>query len=76
MEYFDGGGGSSNPYFINQVKVKKVSDEMWQWCNDYELPGHFSRWYVHWGHSAAPYDIVQFEREEPALMFALKFGHL
>jgi hypothetical protein len=77
MEFFYGGGGSSNPYFAHRIKVKKVSNEMFEWCNDYEVVGahHFARW--HCEHGSAynrDHDVVQFEREEPALMFALKFG--
>lgn len=77
MEYFHGGGGSSNPYFSHRIKVKRVTNEMFAWCNAYviEGPQHFARWHCeHGGHRNRDYDVVQFEREEPALMFALKFG--
>jgi hypothetical protein len=77
MEYFYSGGGNSDPYFSNRIKVNNLTNEMWQWCTDYKLTGHFARWHCEYGHNnKKDYDIVQFEREEPALMFALKFGAL
>ena len=77
MEYFYGGGGSSNPYFSHRIKVKKVTNEMFEWCDAYVIDGpqHFARWCTEWGESRGrDYDVVQFEREEPLLMFILKFG--
>ena len=49
---------------------------MWDWCCTYPGEGDFHRFHVEWKsiHHERGYDIVQFEQEEPALMFTLKFG--
>ena len=40
-------------------------------------PELFARWHCEFGSNyARDYDVVQFEHEEPAIMFALKFGAL
>jgi hypothetical protein len=76
MECFYSGGGRSNPGFQHQVRVRRCSGEAYQWCLDYDNEGkHFRRFYVEWGHDKVGYDLVQFEWEEVALLFALKFGH-
>lgn len=78
MELFYGGGGRSNPDFRHKVKVRK-QDGMMEWCNAYPVTGsgYFQRYYVDWrvdGSYDTEYAIFQFEWEEPAIMFALKFG--
>ncbi len=50
---------------------------MYEWCLKYDSQGkHFRRFHVEWKETkdGAEYDIVQFEWEEPALLFVLKFG--
>ncbi len=77
MEKFYGGGGNNRPYFPYRIKVKAVTNEMHKWCNDYEIVGarHFARWHCEFADMyQRDYDVVQFECEEAAIMFALKFG--
>lgn len=78
MEKFYGGGGRSNPDFRYKVRVKR-QDGMLEWCDAYPVSGtgYFQRYYVDWqdkGKWDTPYATFQFEWEEPAIMFALKFG--
>lgn len=82
MEYFSSHGGNNKPYFTHRLKVKKMTNEAYEWCLDYPSTGYFQRFHVEWD-SYAPgtemhkgYEIVQFESERAAIMFALKFGHL
>lgn len=75
MEYFHCEGGH-RPYFSYRVRVPKCTDEMYEWGLKYDNEGkHFRRFHVEWaGVHQRDYDVVQFEWEEAALMFALKFG--
>jgi len=82
MELFYSGGGRSNPDFRYKVRVKKPFDGMMEWCDDYPVTGsgYFQRYYIDWNWNngeevwMSDYAIFQFEWEEPAIMFALKFG--
>jgi hypothetical protein len=51
---------------------------MYTWCTEYNDQGrHFRRWHVEWKEiTKKNYDVLQFEWEEAALLFALKFGCL
>jgi len=79
MRMFNGGGGRSNPAFPHQVRVKK-KDGMLEWCDEYPVTGegNFERYYVDFYDGGRGWDtgyaVFQFEREAPAIMFALKFG--
>lgn len=75
MEYFHAGGGGS-PYFSHRIRVRDVPNEIFEWCNNYDDEGrHFRRWHVEWGTvNIRDHDIIQFEWEQAALMFTLKFG--
>jgi hypothetical protein len=74
MEYFRSIGGNNSPYFRHRVKVRKCTDEMFDWCRDFsDEEKNFRRWHVEWGKD---YDVVQFEWEEAAVLFALMFGCL
>ena len=80
MEQFHGGGGRSNPDFRYKVRVKKPYDGMIEWCRDYPVTGtgYFQRFYPDFNDGGRGWDtgyaIFQFEWEEPAILFALKFG--
>lgn len=77
MELFYGGGTQSNPNFPHKVKIKRMTSEAFDWCSNYPSEGPGQRWYVNWGHDRRlDNDTVHFEWQEPALMFALKFGHI
>ena len=79
MEKFYGGGGRSNPDFRYKVRVKKPFDGMMEWCDEYPVDGHgyFQRYYVDFRAGTETFSdthaVFQFEWEEPAIMFALKF---
>lgn len=62
---------SGNAYcFLNRVVVSRLNDKMIEWCLDYVSDGRF---YI--GLYDGPTGAVfQFESEEPAIMFNLKFG--
>lgn len=75
MEYFYSEGGSNRPYFPHRFKVRNVTNEMHEWCTHYNSEGRsFRRWHIIFGTMQGSHDIVQFEWEQAALMFALKFG--
>ena len=79
MEYFWSDGGNNRPYFRHRVKVDKCTSEMYKWCEEYDDQGvPFRRWHVEWRKIDVEreYEVVQFEWEEAALMFVLKFGCL
>ena len=82
MEHFYGGGGNNKPYFAHKIKVKRMTTEAFEWCSDYPSTGPFQRFHVEWNiysnsdEMHKRYDLVQFESEQAALMFALRFGHL
>lgn len=77
MEKFYSGGGNNSPSFPYRIKVDEFTGEMYAWCEAYPVTGSgfFQRWHVEWSTFAnRDYDVVQFEWEQPAIMFALKFG--
>lgn len=83
MELFYGGGGRSNPDFTYKVRVKNgTMSRMMEWCDNYptdEKWSCFQRYYIDYRNgrndfSDSEYVTFQFEWEEPAIMFALKFG--
>lgn len=75
MEEYYSWGGRSNPDFYYKVNVLGVSVEMLDWCKQYQS-GNPGRFYCHWvgRNNTDEYVEFQFETEEPAIMFALKFG--
>lgn len=77
MKYFHSEGGNNRPHFPYRIKVAKCTTEMHKWCTEYPVTGngYFQRFHVEWSLiTKKDYDVVQFEWEEPAIMFALKFG--
>lgn len=69
-------GGRSNPDFRYKVKVTLPFPGALQWCEEYPTKtpdGSFERYYTDWRASSDGHVIFQFEQEEPAVMFALKF---
>ena len=80
MKKFYGGGGRQNPDFRYKVRVKKPFIGMMEWCDKYPVTGQgdFQRYYIDWRENSGDFDsdyaTFQFEWEEPAIMFALKFG--
>jgi len=84
MELFYGGGGNQYPDFRYKVQIKKNSsnvNEMMKWCDDYSTGSapFFKRYYIDWKGGTKSYNdneyiIFQFEWDEPAILFALKFS--
>ena len=79
MELFYSGGGNNRPTFSYRFSVKEVTQEMFDWCSNYKDDGRpFRRWHVIWNQNPTrevkECPLIQFEWEEPAIMFALKFG--
>lgn len=81
MEYYWSEGGNNRPWFSYRIKVRKCTNEMYTWCKEYTDQGSpFCRFHVEWcdvyktENNPRDYDIVQFECEAPALLFAMKFG--
>jgi hypothetical protein len=85
MDYFYGGGGNNRPDFTYRFLVKRVSPEMFKWCEEYPLTGPFERWHVIYNYktsfrnSAAAKDqpetpLIQFESRKAAYMFRLTFS--
>ena len=71
MEYFYGGGGSSNPNFMYRFEVRELTNDMWHWCEKYPLNGPFERWHVQ---RNQPKPIVTFESRKAAYMFSIAYS--
>lgn len=75
MELYHSSGGAQNPRFRYTVKVDTVSAEAYEWLQNYEGLECFDRFYINWVERPTKgYLEVQFERQEPAMMFALAWG--
>ena len=75
MEYFWTDGGH-RPWFSYRITVPKCTDEMFVWCKNYNDEGqYFRRFHVEWASSKdnCDYDIVQFEWEQAAIDFSLRW---
>lgn len=75
MEQYYSYGGASNPDFYYKVNIASDANvsAAFGWCHRYESRG---RYYVQWPGlwNNAEYTQFQFEYEETAILFALKFG--
>jgi hypothetical protein len=85
MRQFYTEGGNNLISFPYRYKMKQITDTMIEWCREYDSGREsFRRWHIIW--NSEPYGagdmvqdraqvpLIQFEWEEAALMFALKFG--
>lgn len=73
MEVYYSEHGARNPCFRYVIKVKTVSAEAGTWLKEYPSAG---RYWVDWtGRSRLGWVNVQFEHEEPAVMFSLKWAN-
>ena len=80
MEYFYSGGGNNRPSFSYRYTMKEITNEMWEWCENYPLNGPFQRWHVIHNYGQ-PTDqdrkeipLIQFEDKNAAFMFKLAFS--
>ena len=75
MEKFYGGGGNQNPSFIYQFKVAMVTNQMYEWCENYPGKGPFSRWHIeHSFRRKDNCDVIHFELRDAYLAFMYAFA--
>lgn len=81
MEYFYTGGGNNRPTFTYRFLMRKITDDMYDWCERYPLDGPFERWHIihnytliHDGSDAAETPLIQFESKKAALMFRIAYS--
>jgi hypothetical protein len=75
MDYFYSGGGNNRPTFPYAFSVTQVTNDMWQWCDQYPESGHFKRWHVI--HSTGNFErdtIIQFESRKAAYLFSIAYS--
>ena len=73
MKLYFSEGGAQTPHFPYTVRVNTVSSYAYEWLQNYPGLEYFDRFWINWT-GGRPLE-VQFEREEPAIMFRLKYGH-
>ena len=76
MKYFHSNGGNNKPHFTHRIKMPRVLPEgVYEWCEEYDDADRpFRRFHIEWDqYGDKGYVIVQFEWEEAAIMFALKW---
>lgn len=87
MEYFYSGGGNNRPTFTYRFLVRKITDDMYNWCGDYPLDGPFERWHIIHNYmltytgdaetgqgDRAETPLIQFESKKAARMFRIAFS--
>ncbi len=81
MEYFWSGGGNNRPGFAYRFLMRKITDEMYDWCDRYPLTGPFERWHIihnytliHDGGDTPETPLIQFESKKAALMFRIAYS--
>lgn len=76
MKYFHSYGGRSNPDFPYRIKMPgELPEGAYEWCLAYPDQGAlYRRFHCEQGHAEHKgYVIMQFEWEEAAMMFALRW---
>jgi hypothetical protein len=82
MEYFYSGGGNNRPTFTYRFLMRKITDEMYDWCGNYPLSGPFERWHIIHNYregtafqgDAPEVPLIQFESSNAAYMFSIAFS--
>ena len=86
MEYFYGGGGNNRPTFTYRFLMKKITDDMYNFCGDYPLDGPFERWHIIHNYTAHGYRVgnptadsveiplIQFESKKFAKLFRIAYS--
>jgi hypothetical protein len=85
VEYFYSGGGNNRPDFTYRFLVSKITEEMYDWCDNYPLTGPFERWHIiNNYYESRPLRIdrgdspetplIQFESRKAAYMFRIAFS--
>ncbi len=81
MEYFYSGGGNNRPDFTYRFLMRKITDEMYDWCCEYPLNGPFERWHIIHNYFETAFNcstpetpLIQFESRKAAYMFRIAFS--
>ena len=85
MEYFWSGGGNNRPSFTYRFLMRKITDDMYHWCEAYPLDGPFERWHIIHNYQTTLFrndsvdsgpetPLIQFESRKAAYMFRLAFS--
>jgi 23S rRNA G2069 N7-methylase RlmK/C1962 C5-methylase RlmI len=76
MEYFYSEGGNNKPYFVYRFNVRKVTTEMFEWCQKYPEKGPFSRFHIIYNdpENFERDNIIQFELKDAYLAFMYAFA--
>jgi hypothetical protein len=82
MEYFYSGGGNNRPTFTYRFLVKKITEDMYDWCGNYPMAGPFERWHIIHNYyegralqsDASETPLIQFESRKAAYMFRIAFS--
>jgi hypothetical protein len=84
MEYFYSGGGNNRPSFSYRFLMRKITDDMYNWCGDYPLDGPFERWHIIHNYQTGPVDnsvdsgpetpLIQFESRKAGYLFRIAFS--
>ena len=84
MKYFYSGGGNNRPSFSYRFLMRKITDDMYNWCGDYPLDGPFERWHIIHNYQTGPVDnsvdsgpeapLIQFESRKAAYLFRIAFS--
>lgn len=82
MEYFFSAGGNNRPTFTYRFLMKKITDDMYNWCGDYPLDGPFDRWHIIHNYfegtalrgDAPETPLIQFESKKAAKVFRIAYS--
>ena len=82
MQYFWSDGGSNRPSFTYRFLMRRITDDMYYWCEAYPLDGPFERWHIIHNYyegtalrdDAPETPLIQFESRKAAYMFRLAFS--
>lgn len=86
MEYFWSGGGNNRPTFTYRFLMRKITDDMYNWCGNYPLDGPFERWHIIHNYTAHGYKVgnpeadsveiplIQFESRKAAYLFSIAYS--
>jgi hypothetical protein len=81
MEYFYSSGGNNRPDFTYRFLMRKITEEMYDWCGNYPLTGPFERWHIIHNYETRNNDgdapetpLIQFESRKAAYLFRIAFS--
>lgn len=80
MEFYFTSGGNNRPDFTYRFTLKKMTTEMFTWCEQYPLNGPFQRFHVIRNYGQPTHEdrkeipLIQFEDRNAAFMFSIAFS--